>query len=187
MNDLGQQEEFMLLIDPEWQTDEEDEPPFEAVIGMWPVGPDGTPGRFRSNPEYVPRFADSPSDPVDALLHLATGGEAQAVQLQAVLRDATFDLAMNGDGRPLIVRSPDDVLCVIVATSAPHRQRVPCPDWQTVDLDELSALTAGDYDALFNPGGPAPVRLAADFLRTTVALDEAGLAAAILAGAAGTD
>lgn len=160
--------DFMLLIDPEWDGEDPDEPPFEAVIGMWPTGPDGALGRFRSNPEYLPRSEDSPSDPADALLRLTTGGAAETAQLQAVLRDVTFELAMNGDGRPLIVRSPDDVRCVIVATSEPHRQRVPAPGWRMIDLDELVAVTGEDHDALFNPGGPAPVRLAADFLRATV-------------------
>ncbi|GLY00692.1 type VII secretion system-associated protein [Actinoplanes sp. NBRC 101535] len=160
-------DDFLLLIDPAW-ADEDGDPPFEAVIGMWPVEADGAMGRFRSNPEYFPRFEDSPSDPVDALLRLALDGEVEMAQLRTVLRDSTFDLAMNGDGNPLVDRSPDDVRCVIVATSAPHRQRVAAPDWRLVDLDQLLVITADEgYDALVNPGGPAPVRLAADFLRQT--------------------
>ncbi|SDT56457.1 type VII secretion system-associated protein [Actinoplanes derwentensis] len=158
-------DDFLLLVDPEWESDDE-EPPFEAVIGMWPVEPDGTMGRFRSNPEYFPRFEESPSDPIDALLRLALSGETEMAQLRTVLRDSTFELAMNGDGNPLVDRSPDDVRCVIVATSAPHRQRVAAPEWRLTDLDQLLAVTAAEgYDALFNPGGPAPVRLAVDFLR----------------------
>ena len=154
-------DDVLLLLDPEWG---EDEPPFEAVIGMWPVGPDGSVGRFRSNPEYFPRFPDSPSDPTDALLRLTSAGEAETARLQAVLRDSTFQLAMNGDGRPLIINTPDDVRCVIVTTSRPHRQRVPAPDWRELDLAELSAL---GHDALFNPGGTAPARLTTEFLRET--------------------
>jgi hypothetical protein len=161
--------EFVLLVDPEWESEEEGgEPPFEAVVGMWPIGPDGTTGRFRSNPEYLPFFEESPSDPIDALLRLALDGETEMARLRAVLRDSTFELAMNGDGNPLVDRSPDDVRCVIVATSAPHRSRVAAPDWKLTDLDQLLTLTAGEgYDALFNPGGPAPARLTVDFLRET--------------------
>jgi hypothetical protein len=153
--------DVLLLLDPEWPGDE---PPFEAVIGQWPVGPDGSVGRFRSNPEYFPQFPDSPSDPTDALLRLTSAGEAETGQLQAVLRDSTFHLAMNGDGRPLLMPAPDDGRCVIVTTSAPHRQRVPAPDWRELDLAELSAV---GHDALVNPGGPAPVVLTAEFLRET--------------------
>ena len=140
---------FPLLIDPEWA---DGEPPFEAVVGVW------ADGRFRSNPEYRPRFPESPSDPVDAVLRLG-----DTAQLRAVLEDATFELAMNGDGRPLVVRSPDDRPGLIVATSAPHRERVPAPAWRTIGLDELP----GEHDVLVNPGGPAPVRLAASFFLGT--------------------
>ena len=162
-------EEFELLLDPEWLADGDDEdPPFEAVIGMWPRQPDGTTGRFRSNPEYLPRYADSPSDPIDALLRLALAGDAEMAQLQAVLRDSLVDLAMNGDGRPLVDRSPDDVPCLIVTTSAPHRRRVSAPGWRQVALEELLAILAADGEALFNPGGPAPVRMSAGFLHETL-------------------
>lgn len=141
--------EFPLLIDPEWL---DGEPPFEAVVGVW------ADGRFSSNPEYRPRFPESPSDPVDAVLRLAATGEAGAAQLRAVLRESTFELAMNGDGRPLVVGS-----CVIVATSAPHRERVPAPGWRTIGFEDL----AGEHDVLVNPGGPAPARLAATFFLET--------------------
>ncbi|GIE81817.1 hypothetical protein Aph02nite_77670 [Actinoplanes philippinensis] len=161
--------EAVLLVDPEWESDEEGaEPPIEAVVGVWPVGPDGTTGRFRSNPEYFPHFEESPSDPVDAMLRLALDGDTEMARLRTVLCDSTFALAMNGDGNPLVDRSPDDVLCVIVATSAPHRARVAAPDWRLTDLDQLLAVTAAEgYDALVNPGGPAPARLTVDFLRET--------------------
>ena len=159
-------DEFLFLIDPEWTTGEDDEPPFEAVIGMWPVGPDGHTGLFRSNPDYRPYFPDSPTDPADALLRLTAAGEAEPAQLRAVLRDSTFHLAMNGDGRPLVVRAPDDGRCVVVTTSGAHRERVPAPDWRQLDLEELAAA-AGERDAMVNPGSAAPARLTAAFLRET--------------------
>ena len=159
-------DEFLLLLDPEWTDGEDDEPPFEAVVGMWPVGPDGEVGRFRSNPEYRPRFPDSPTDPADALLRLTAAGEAEPADLLAVLRDATFHLATNGDGRPLVLPDPEDGNCVVVTTSTAHRDRVPAPGWRLLDLAEL-ATVAGAYDTIVNPGGPAPARLSAAFLRET--------------------
>ncbi|MFE9870592.1 type VII secretion system-associated protein [Micromonospora sp. NPDC005686] len=162
-------EEFLFLLDPEWPAGEEDgEPPFEAVLGGWQVGEDGEVGEFRQNPDYLPHFPDSPTDPVDALLRLIAAGAAQPAHLPAVLRASTLHLAVNGDGRPLVVPVEDDERCVVVATGEPHRERVPAPGWRLLDLPELVAV-AGERDALVNPGGTAPARLAAAFLRETAA------------------
>ncbi|AGZ38784.1 hypothetical protein AFR_02475 [Actinoplanes friuliensis DSM 7358] len=155
-------DDHFLLLDPEWQPDDSTAtPPFEAVIGLWPRQADGSVGPFRSNPEYVPRYENSPSDPVDALLRLALRGDAELEDLQAVLRDTVVDLALNGDGRPLIQDS-----CVVVTTSALHRSRVSAPDWRQAGLTDVLAVLA-DWDLLINPGGPAPVRLAGAFVRET--------------------
>ena len=172
-------ENYFLLMDPEWQRlEDEQEPPLEAVVGLWPVHPDGSMGRFRSNPEYVPRHPGSPSDPIDALLRLAMRGDAQMEQLQLVLRDSLVDLAMNGDGRPLILKSPDDLACVVVATGTPHRARTFAPEWRRVELEELVAQLADGVDVLINPGGPATVRLTGDFIRHTLLLGDDEIAAA---------
>ncbi|WBC07654.1 type VII secretion system-associated protein [Micromonospora sp. WMMA1947] len=161
-------EEFLFLLDPAWPADENDDAPFEAVLGVWQVGEDGEVGEFRSNPDYRPHFPDSPADPVDALLRLIAAGAAPPAHLGAVLRASTLHLAVNGDGRPLVVPAPDDERCVVVATGEPHRERVPAPGWRPLDLAELAAV-AGERDALVNPGGSAPARLAAAFLRETAA------------------
>lgn len=160
-------EEFLFLLDPAWPADEDDAP-FEAVLGVWQVGEDGEVGEFRSNPDYRPHFPDSPADPVDALLRLIAAGAAPPAHLRAVLRASALHLAVNGDGRPLVVPAPDDERCVVVATGEPHRERVPAPGWRPLDLAELAAV-AGERDALVNPGGSAPARLAAAFLRETAA------------------
>jgi hypothetical protein len=136
-------------------------------VGMWPLAEDGSVGRFRSNPEYRPVNEDSPSDPIDALLRLTMRGDAAVEQLQLVLADCLVDQAMNGDGRPLISRSADDVPCAVVATSTPHRARIVSPDWRRAGLDEVVAQLPAGTDVLINPGGPAAVRLTGDFLRAT--------------------
>lgn len=172
---MADDENFILLTDPEWQAEDElDTPPFEAVVGLWPVAEDGSVGPFRSNPEYRPVSADSPSDPIDALLRLTLRGDAEVEQLQLVLRDCLVDQAMNGDGRPLISRSDDGVPCAIVATSTPHRWRTAAPDWRRVGLAELVAGLTDGVDVLLNPGGPAGVRLTGEFLRATAAMDLGG-------------
>ncbi|NMO56928.1 type VII secretion system-associated protein [Actinoplanes sp. TBRC 11911] len=150
----------ILLTDPEW-----DEPDERAVIGIWPLREDGTTGPFRPNPGYVPRFENSPTDPIDAAVRLAMHGEVEIEQLRELLADSEFWLAFNGDGRPLLVRSPDEVLCVVVATSAVHRDRLFAPDWRTVELFELRAVLPDDADVLVNPEGAAWVRLSGGLIR----------------------
>ncbi|WDZ88164.1 type VII secretion system-associated protein [Micromonospora cathayae] len=169
---------FFLLMDPEWQRRPDEEvPPLRSVVGLWPVTVDGAVGPFRTNPGYVPLRPESPTDPVDALLRLAGRGDARVEQLQLILRDTLVDLAMNGDGRPLVVRSPDDVPCAVVTTATPHQGRVSAPDWRRVELAELVEQLADGVDVLINPGGPAPVRLTGDFLRHTLLLADGELAA----------
>ncbi|MBB2934768.1 hypothetical protein FHX82_001788 [Amycolatopsis bartoniae] len=169
----GPLENWFLLMDPAWRpTSENDPPPIEAVVGLWPVEDEGKIGKFRANPEYVPADENSPSDPLDAVLRLVLQGRAEADHIQLMLRDTLFDIAMNGDGRPLVTKSPDDILCVVVATGEQHRQRIASPDWRRIDLDELVELLADEVDVLFNPGGPASVRLTGDFMRETLMMDD---------------
>ncbi|MGA5300889.1 type VII secretion system-associated protein [Nucisporomicrobium flavum] len=172
---MADEENVILLTDPEWRgADDVDAPPFEAVVGLWPVEPDGSVGPFRSNPDYRPVSEESPSDPVDALLQLTLRGDAEVEHLQLVLRGCLVDQALNGDGRPLLSRADDDVLCAIVATGAPHRARIASPDWRQVGLAELVAALPDGVDLLVNPGGPAGVRLTGDFVRATAAMDLGG-------------
>ncbi|SER52123.1 hypothetical protein SAMN04488000_109276 [Lentzea albida] len=171
--DSGPLENWFLLMDPAWAPSEEDElPPAEAVVGLWPVEADGRVGRFRANPDYVPADEHSPTDPLDAVLRLVLHGGAEVEHIQLMLRDCLFDIAMNGDGKPLVVQSPDDIACVVVATAEPHRRRVSSPQWRRIDLDELVMLLADGVDVLFNPGGPASVRLTGDFMRETFMMSD---------------
>lgn len=173
----GPLENWLLLMDPAWRpARENDAPPLDAVVGLWPVEVDGKVGKFRANPDYRPSDENSPSDPLDAVLRLVLRGKGKAEQIQVMLRDTLLDVAMNGDGRPLVMKSPDDVPCVVVASGEPHRVRVPAPDWRRTDLDGLVALLADGVDVLFNPGGVASVRLTGDFIRETTLLDDAEVA-----------
>ncbi|WP_433493515.1 type VII secretion system-associated protein [Micromonospora sp. CA-248089] len=101
------------------------------------------------------------AEPLDALLRGMMRGDATVEQVQSALRGSPLDLAMNGDGRPLVVRSFDDVRCVVVATSADERDRTFAPEWRRVEAAELAELLPDGIDVLVDPGGPEPVRLAA--------------------------
>jgi hypothetical protein len=157
----------LLLIDPEWQPDGDQEAPDEAVVGMWPDEEGGRLGRFRPNPDYQPRYENSPVDPLDAALRLVVHGEVEPDQVAELLRTSMLEVALNGDGRLLLSRAADDVLCAMVATSPAYR--FPAPDWGTVSLEELLGLLPDDADVLFNADGPAWTRLSGDFLREAVA------------------
>jgi len=173
----GPLENWFLLMDPAWRPVAENEtPPIEAVVGLWPIEDGGSVGKFRANPEYVPADENSPSDPLDAVLRLVLQGRAKTEHIQLMVRDTLFDIAMNGDGLPLITKSPDDILCVVVATGELHRARISSPDWRRIDLDQMVELLADEVDVLFNPGGPASVRLTGDFMRETLLMDDEKIA-----------
>jgi hypothetical protein len=172
-------ERFFLLMDPDWRPQPgEEAPPAEAVIGAWPLAADGSAGSFRGNPAYAPRDEDAATDPLDALLRLAMDGRVEAGQVQLMLRDARYEVALNGDGRPLLVTSPDNVRCVVVATSAPQVRRISSPEWRRTDLTGVVALLPDGVDVLVNPGGPVPFRLTGDFLREALIMSDEDTAVA---------
>jgi hypothetical protein len=166
-------ENWFLLMDPAWRpVAENDAPPIEAVVGLWPLEDGVAVGKFRPNPEYLPADENSPSDPLDAVLRLVLRGRAKTDHIRLMLRDTLFDIAIDGTREPLITKSPDDISCVVVATGEPHRARVRAPGWRRIDLDELVELLADEIDVLFNPAGPASVRLTGDFMRETTLMDD---------------
>ncbi|WP_436535576.1 type VII secretion system-associated protein [Actinoplanes sp. HUAS TT8] len=176
-------EQFFVLMDPAWVPGPRGEAPaFEAVIGLWPILDGGRVGSFRTNPDHVPSGIGAPADPIDAaLLAVATAG-AGLDQVQVLLRDCLVEIGVDEAGRPLIADSPDDVPCLMVATSAINRGHAPAiPGWRTTDLDGLITVLDDDVDVLLNPGGPRMTRLTGGFVRAALALDETEVAE-LLAG-----
>ncbi|WP_436535574.1 type VII secretion system-associated protein [Actinoplanes sp. HUAS TT8] len=171
-------DEYVLLLDPAWSPDDGAEPPVEAIAGLWPMRADGTLGRFRSNPDYRPVDPDAPTDPIDSALRDLAYEQSGTDVLEVVLRDALVELALNGDGRPLLHRSPDDVLCAVIATAEPHRRRITAPQWLRVTVEEIAERLPDDVDLLINPQGPAAVRLTAGFVRRVAAISDKDLISA---------
>ncbi|MEV6712789.1 type VII secretion system-associated protein [Lentzea sp. NPDC051208] len=182
------EDQWVFLIDPAWrpkataetspdegpQPAEVEAPPIEAVVGGWLVAADGTVGRFDANPGYVPSRPGSPTDPVDATLQLLTRGEVDADALFAVMRECVFDVALDQEDRPIIAPSPDDVPSLLVSTAPVQRFRVHTDRWRTgVTAEELAELLL-EYgvDVLFNPGGPASIRLIGDVFAKSVTAQE---------------
>ncbi|GAA4531731.1 type VII secretion system-associated protein [Amycolatopsis samaneae] len=168
---------WYLLMDPHWTPEDEGEaPPIEAVAGAWPVEENDEVGLFQPNPDYRPTDETLPTDPVDALLRDLAEGNGEPEHARALLRQSLVFQAMNGDGRPLVMPAPDDTLCVVLATAAPHAERVPAPVWRRVDYAGFVEELADGVDVLVNPEGPAAVRLTGTFVREGAEADEAFLA-----------
>jgi len=179
-------DQWVFLIDPAWQaqavenagaadSDEQEVegPPLEAVVGGWLVTADGSTGRFRANPDYQPSHPGSPTDPVDATLQLLMRGEVDSDALFAVIQESVFDVALDSAGRPIVAPAPDDVPSLLVSTAPAQRFRVHADDWRAeVTAAELSDLLQ-EYkvDVLFNPGGPASIRLIGDIFTEYVAAE----------------
>jgi hypothetical protein len=177
-------DQWVFLIDPAWQAQAQvdeaafaegaESPPLEAVVGGWLVTADGSVGRFRANPDYEPSRPGSPTDPVDATLQLLMRGEIDSDALFAVIKESVFDVALDADGRPIIAPSPDDVPSLLVSTAPAQRFRVHVDDWRAeVSAAELSGLLQEyQVDVLFNPGGPASIRLIGDVFAEYVGAEQ---------------
>jgi hypothetical protein len=169
---------YVLLADRQWRSAEGGEPALDAVVGLWPLHPDGSVGRFRTNPDYTPDAPELPVDPLDAVLRRLGRGEVSSDRLRVLLHETLVDLALDEDGEPLLTASPDAVTCVMVATGGLHAERIGAPRMIRLGVEQVAALLPEDADVLVNPGGPAPVRLARDFWCATAAMSAGDVAAA---------
>lgn len=159
---------WYLLMDPGWApAAEETEPPLASIMGLWAVGEDGELGRFRANPEYAPSDPNAPADPLDGLFRLLTARRAEPDQVRLLLRDSEVEVALGPGGGPLVVRSPDDVACLLVATSPAYRLASDkVGSWWRTGVEGLADLLPDGTDVLFNPGSPGSLRLVANFVRS---------------------
>ncbi|MDT8912084.1 type VII secretion system-associated protein [Amycolatopsis sp. PS_44_ISF1] len=167
MTGAAERDQVRVLVDPAWKAAEDaPEPLLEALVGAWPILPDGSRDRFRSNPSYRPSAPGLPLDPVDAVLGAIARGAAGADDLPALLRDAELGVAVDERGVVIVRPAADGTPSAMVTTAYGHRERVPAADWRTVSLAELAeALPEHGVDVLLNPGAPTSLRLYADAVR----------------------
>ncbi len=175
-------DQWVFLIDPAWQAEqpepaegeERPRPPLEVVVGGWFVEQDGTTSRFHANPDYLPTRPDSPTDPVDATVQMVTRGEAEPGELLSMMTEGSvFGVAVTEENTPVVVMSPDEVPCVVVATAPAHSRRIAeikeldnIAAWAEVSLEQLVGLLPQEgVDVLLNAGAPASMRLIAAALR----------------------
>ena len=156
----------LVTTQPWTPTEEQPEPPSEALLGVWLMTPEGNPGRFHPNPDYRPSTPDSPLDPVDAVLRRMADVPDATSDLPQVLAHATFGIALDERGVALVRRAPDFQSVVLVTTAYGHRERVDAPRWRDIGLAQLAkALPARGVDVLLNPGARASMRVPADTIR----------------------
>jgi hypothetical protein len=179
-------DQWVFLIDPAWQAQAAEQgedgadpqkPPLEAVLGGWFVEESGSTSRFHANPAYEPSTPDSPTDPLDAALRLVVRGDSEPDQLLDIMTESAFGLAVDGENSPVVVMSPDEVPCVIVATAPAHSRRIAeieglqdIEAWAEVNLAQLvGVLPEEGVDVLLNPGATSSMRLIASALREAAA------------------
>ncbi|MFJ8640732.1 type VII secretion system-associated protein [Streptomyces sp. NPDC093610] len=132
--------------------------PAHAIMGAWPVGPDGTPGEFLPNPGYRPSTlqgevaeADvAPTDPVDVAMYaVATGREPEIVLLEA-LREATVYLPAREDGELTGYRDGEGNVYAAVLTHPVHGS-LTTPQLLPVSFRELLGLLPEGTAIRINP------------------------------------
>ncbi|WP_454197743.1 type VII secretion system-associated protein [Nocardia sp. Marseille-Q1738] len=159
--------DWFILTSPAWEPNEsEQSPPARTIVGRWEIGTDGRVGPFEPNPAYLPPDEWSPTDPLDALLHLIGAGDADAAaELVPTLRQSVVEIGCDEHGRPVVETAPDEVPCVVVVTAEVQKFGSPVHRWLPVVGDELPAVVPLGVDILLNANGRAAFRLRAEALR----------------------
>lgn len=165
---------WVFLTDPSWEG-EKGAPPPAAVVGGWPVAPDGVTGPFRPNPAYEPSVEGLPTDPVDTCLRLINQGVADGDDLLRALNTTELAIAVDDEKTAVIVPAPDGEPCVMVATAPTHRWRVHTVSWVALTVEDLADILPDEgVDVLINPGGSDSVRLLSAALKSFTVEDAPG-------------
>ncbi|WP_224390424.1 type VII secretion system-associated protein [Pseudonocardia sp. ICBG1293] len=187
--------DLMVLVDPAAEPDDDGSIPTEFVIGGWEVDENGVSGRFLPNPEHIPSGPDVPSDPVDAVLRGMAGGDTDGDDVLAALGDIGLAVGHDAQGSVTVAPGPQGVPCVLATTAPRHCPAAaaaadpPVAEWRLCSVADLAAiLPPQGIDVLFNPLGPAPMRVSAADLRQVAAraAGEGGVAAPETGSAGGT-
>lgn len=165
--EMVQQDNWFVLLDPDWQPGTSTEsPPADAIVGGWRMLEDDTIGPFEPNPVYTPRSESTPTDPVDALLRLIASGRLDlGDDLIARIRDSVIEIGCDAADQMLVGVAPDGAPCIPVVTAAVHKQSVDIEHWVPVLGAMLPEVVPPGIDILLNPGGSAQFRLITSALR----------------------
>jgi hypothetical protein len=161
------QGEWLVLTTPRWEpsTPSQKQPPPEAIVGGWMVDENGSVGPFQPNPDYLPADAATPTDPLDAILRLIAGGEQQLVdEFVSMLCHSIVEIGCDEHNQPGVTIMPDDILCVVIATSPTQKLGVEVDRWWPVVGSDLPEIVPGGVGILLNPNGCAPLCLVSDAL-----------------------
>ncbi|MEV5543068.1 type VII secretion system-associated protein [Saccharopolyspora shandongensis] len=163
-------DQWVVLIDPDWKPEpEQQQPPETAIVGSWYIDGDGSLRDFRPNRAYEPSSPDSPTDPVDATLRLVMRGELPVPELLAALPGSHLLIGLDEENTPIVTRAPDGNPSVLVLTAFAHAQRLTVPVWAEATAEEVAhALPEEGVDVLLNPGAPASTRIGAREFRDAV-------------------
>jgi hypothetical protein len=188
---------WLYSIDPGYDPDGSVPP--HAVIGAWPVDPDGEPGEFVTNPGYRPSqlsllFTDPagsggetgpaaeaglPTDPVDAAMRRAATGQGTEAAVLDALAGTTVYLPTNAAGE-LTAYEDEDGPYVTVLTD-PRQASPAAPRLLPVESAELLGLLPDETALWINPESEVSMGVSSAQLRAALATRAApaGRAAAV--------
>ncbi|MFC4031732.1 SseB family protein [Streptomyces polygonati] len=178
---------WLYSIDPGYDPDGTVPP--HAVIGAWPVGPDGEPGEFVTNPGYRPSqlsllFTDQagsgpagdggpageaglPTDPVDAAMRRAATGQGTEAAVLDALAGTTVYLPTNAAGE-LTAYEDEDGPYVTVLTD-PRQAPPAAPRLLPVESAELLGLLPDETALWINPESEVSMGVSSAQLRAALA------------------
>ncbi|WP_051800039.1 hypothetical protein [Catenuloplanes japonicus] len=103
-------------------------------------------------------------DPLGDGIAEAVADRLDVAELRRLFRENEYDLALNGDGRALLLVPADDLVCAVLATSDAQRG-IPAPDWVRTDLLGLIERLPDGAEVLVNLNSAAPAQFSGAFLR----------------------
>jgi hypothetical protein len=160
---------WLYVVDPAFDG-QQDVPP-QAVIGGYPVGPDGdVVPDFRANPGYRPTPATlgltPPASELEATLQLVATGYRGEAELRAALRSAeVITPARSAEDATVAVFTDQEGRSVVPVFSSESRLPQDETGWRRVRLADLLPALTGKHVAV-DPGTgvsvTVPVELLAD-------------------------
>ncbi|MYS24776.1 SseB protein N-terminal domain-containing protein [Streptomyces sp. DvalAA-14] len=187
-------ESWLYSIDPGYDPDAAVPP--HAVIGAWPVDPDGEPGEFVANPGYRPSqlsllFTDPaagpgeggtgarggdpagpgleagvPTDPVDAAMRRAAAGHGSEAAVLDALAGTTVYLPANDAGEPTAYQDEDGPYVTVLTD--PRQAPPASARLLPVGASELLGLLPDETTLWINPESEVSIEVPGARLRAAL-------------------